>query len=352
MGFVVVTNFVFAFSKMKHSHLLSFLAALFLAGTLPQTADAGSPVFGVGQSGLDDSKTAGAEAARKAKAALGDAPVKLVIVFAARPQVNAGLIEGVASVFEKSLVYGCEGYSSLTQEGNFTDRGHDIKSGVSVMAIGGDISLTPVSSVVAKAATKEDRPKVLRENGKAIGGALKDAFAAAASGKLILTFGNQHVGDNQPYVEGVLEVLGKDIKMVGAAAGGDGAREIVRGEIVKGANVGVLMTGNFKVRTSGATGDQVKTADETLKQVMTTGGEKPSVIFVFDCGGRRAGMVKAGTLGQELQAIKMNAGSIPFFGFYGGGEIGHKTQDGPCVGVGNHIAAAAVIPQAAPAETK
>ena len=330
---------------MNHSSFVSFFAAVLLAATFTGNAGAAGPAFGVGQSGLEDPMAAGSEAAGKANAALGGVPAKFVLVFAARPQVKPALVNGVARVFEKTLVYGCEGYSSLTQDGNFTDRGHDIKSGVSVMAIGGEVSLTPVSSVVAKAAKKEDRAKVYRDNGKAIGAALKEAFAAAGPGKLILTFGNQHVGDNQPYVDGVLEALGKEVKMVGAAAGGDGASEIVRGEIVKGANVAVLISGSFKVTTAGATGDQVKTADETLKQVLKTGSEKPSVIFVFDCGGRRGGMVKAGTLGQELQAMKTNAGSIPLFGFYGGGEIGHKTADGPCVGVGNHIAVAAVFPQ-------
>ena len=313
--------------------------------TLTGTSKAAGPAFGVGQSGLDDPKAAGAEAAGKAKAALGGAAVKIVIVFAARPQLKPQLVEGVAAVFDKPLIYGCEGYSSLTQEGNFSDRGHDIKSGVSVMAIGGDVTLTPVSSIVAKPATKEDRAKVFRANGAAIGAALKEAFATPAPGKLILTFGNQHVGDNQPYVDGVLGVLGNQIKMVGAAAGGDGASEIVRGEIVKGANVAVLMSGSFKVNTAGATGDQVKSAEETFKQVLKDNAEKPSAIFVFDCGGRRGGMVKAGTLGQEFQAMKTHAGAVPLFGFYGGGEIGHKTQDGPCVGVGNHIAVAVVIPQ-------
>ena len=328
---------------MKTCYLLTFCAVVSLSVSVSNSLAAG-PAFGVGQSGLDDPKAAGAEAAAKAKAAIGTEKPKLVIVFAARPQVNAALIDGVTGVFEKSLVYGCEGYSSLTQEGNFTDRGHDIKSGVSVMAIGGEVNLTPVSAVVAKPANKEARAASYKENGQAIGAALKEAFATAASGKLILTFGNQHVGDNQPYVDGVIDALGKNVKMVGAAAGGDGAKEIVRGEIVHGANVAILMSGNFKVSTAGATGDQVKTADATFKQVLNPDGAKPTVIFVFDCGGRRGGMVKAGTLGQELQAMKSNAGGIPLFGFYGGGEIGHKTADGPCVGVGNHIAAAAVYP--------
>ena len=328
---------------MKPLSLLPLLAVSLLFSSV--SARAAGPVVGLGQSGHTDAKTAGAEAAGKARAALGSIAPKAVLVFAARSQLVAPLVEGVAGVFDKSLIYGCEGYSSLTPEGNFPQGGHNIAAGVSVLAIGGEVAFTPASAGVAKPADKADAPRVFRENGKAIGGILKTAYADASSGRLILTFGNQHVGDNQPFVDGVAEVLGKEIKMVGAAAGGDGAKEIVRGEIVQGTNVALLMTGNFKVNMAACTGDEVKTADEAFKTVLGNGGDRASLIFVFDCGGRRGKMVKEGTLGTEWQTMKTNAGSIPFFGFYGGGEIGHKTLDGPSQGVGFHIATAAVIPQ-------
>ena len=276
---------------------------------------------------------------------MGAASPKIVLVFAARPQLTPQLVEGVAEIFDKALIYGCEGYSSLTPAGNFADRGHAISSGVSVMALGGDVAFSTASAEVGKPADKADGTRVFHENGKALGAALKEAWGAAHAGKLIITFGNQHVGSNQAFVEGVAEVLGNDIKMVGAAAGGGGAKEIVRGEIVTGTNIAILMTGHFKVKTAAANGDEVQTADAAFKSVLAKGGEKAALIFVFDCGGRRGNMLKAGTLVQEWQTMKSNAGTIPFFGFYGGGEIGHKTPDGPCQGVGVHIATAAVIPQ-------
>lgn len=329
---------------MKPSRLLFLLTSLLLPALSP-IASAAGPVFGWGQSAAVDAKIAGSEAATKAKAALGATEPKVVLVFAARTQLTPQLIEGVAAVFDKSLIYGCEGYSPVTPEGNFAEAGHSIKAGVSILGMGGDVEFTPASAVVAKAAAKTDRPGVFRENGKAIGAALKQANSAAKGGKLILTFGNQHVGDNQFFVDGVMEELGKEIKMVGAAAGGDTACEIVRGEIVKGANVALLMTGHFKVNTAAGHGNEVQTADEAFKAVLGNGGNKAALIFVFDCGGRRGNMLKAGTLTQEWQAMKTNAGAIPFFGFYGGGEVGHQTLTGPCQGVGYHIATAAVIPE-------
>ena len=329
--------------KIPSPHAL--LAAAFFACLFSIPANAAAPLIGIGQSGAVDAKAAGKEAADEAKSALGAAEPKIVIVFAARPQLTSQLVDGVAEVFDKALVYGCEGYSSLTPAGNFAERGQAIAAGVSVMAIGGDVAFTAASAEVGKPADKADSARVFRENGKALGDALKEAWGAAHAGKLIITFGNQHVGDNQPFVEGMAEVFGSDIKMVGAAAGTGGAKEIVRGEIVAATNVAILMTGNFKVNTDAANGDEVQTADAAFKSVLANGGDKAAFIFVFDCGGRRGNMVKAGTLAQEWQTMKSNARTIPFFGFYGGGEIGHKSPDGPCKGVGVHIATAAVIPQ-------
>lgn len=319
----------------------AFLALILFA--VPSLCRASGPVFGVGQSSNGEAKAAGIEAASKAKAGLGGAEPKAVLVFAARPQLDPQLVEGVAGVFERNLIYGCEGYASLTPEGNFCEGGHSILKGVSVLAIGGDVTIVPAWAKVAKPAVKVDRAKVYRENGNALGEALKPAYAAASAGKLVLTFGNQHVGDNQPFVEGMAKVLGKEVKMVGAAAGGETAKEIVRGEIVKGGNVALLMTGNFTVRTAAAHGEEVATADQAFKAVVGIGGEK--LVFVFDCGGRRGNMIKAGTLRQEWEVMQSNAGKVPFFGFYGGGEIGHKTATGPSEGVGVHIVTAAIISQ-------
>ena len=325
--------------------LLPVVAAAFLLVPFSGNASAAGPLVGIGQSASEDAQVAGKDAATEAKTALGTAAPKIVLVFAARSQLTPQLVEGVAKIFDKALIYGCEGYSSLTPKGNFADRGHSISSGVSVMAIGGDVAFSAASAAVGKPADKADSARVFHENGKTLGAALKEAWSTAPAGRLIITFGNQHVGSNQPLVDGVAEMLGNEVKMVGAAAGGGGAKEIIRGEIVTETNIAILMTGNFKVNTAAANGEEVQTADAAFKSVLSNGGDKAALIFVFDCGGRRGNMIKAGTLVQEWQAMKTNAGTIPFFGFYGGGEIGHKTSDAPCQGVGAHIATAAVIPQ-------
>ena len=304
-----------------------------LAMTVATACAADSLTVGVGSSANDNARSAGEEAARSARAALGTGEAKLVLVFAARKQVGAELVAGVASQFDKALIYGCEGYAPVTAAGNFPAQGHTIKSGVAVLALGGEFTMTVATAAVAKTT---DRQQGFAECGRKIGEQLKPALGAPTAGRVILTFGNQHVGTNQPFVAGVTELVGSGIPVVGAAAGGDAAQEIIRGELVKGWNVAILLTGKFTVGTglAGGKGDLVGKADEAMAAAMTAAGNRPVLGLVFDCGGRRGDLVKQGKITAEYEAIKKRAGNVPFFGFYGGGEIGVPAAGAAAQGVG------------------
>ncbi len=298
-------------------------------------------VAGTGASSLADAKAAGVEAAKLAKAALGGESPKLVVVFAARKQLTPELVSGVAEVFEKTLISGCEGYAPLTAAGNFADQGHEIKSGVTVLALGGKAEVKLVADVVRK----EDGKEGFTLCGQRIGEQLKTAVAAANGSKLIFTFGNQHVGSNQPFVEGLLKALGSNVPVVGAAAGGGGAKEIVKGEVVTGANVAVLISGNFKLGLGlcGGNGDLVAKADESLTKSVKAQPGKPALVLVFDCGGRRGELFKQKKLADEFAKISSIAQEVPRFGFYGGGEIGTASASEPAKGVGFSVASAALF---------
>jgi hypothetical protein len=86
---------------------------------------------------------------------------------------------------------------------------------------------------------------------------------------------------------------------------------------------------------------------ETCKTVMSAAvGEqqdKVKMAFVFDCGGRRGGMVGQNTLKKEFDYMKASLGEAPFFGFYGGGEVGAKDNHSPSQGVGYSIATAVIL---------
>lgn len=294
---------------------------------------------GTGVSENQDAKGAGSEAAAQAKQAFGAGTPKIVIVFGARSQVRPELVEGVAQHFDKTLIYGCEGYSPVTQAGNFAGRGHSIPHGVAVMALGGEVTVTAVSEPVHPSAEKV---AAFVSCGEKLGAALKEALGAAKQKKIVLTFGNQHVGDNQPFMEGFYKGAGAIFPVVGAAAGGQGSKQIVKGDVVAGVNIAVLLAGEFKlgVGLAGGNDDLAGKATEAFTRATKEHGTKPAVAFVFDCGGRRGNMLKQNVLAAEYQNMKSVVPEAPLFGFYGGGEIGTEALDKPSKGVGFHIAVA------------
>jgi len=240
---------------------------------------------GNGLSDAKDAKEAGAGAARLARESLGKHAAKVVIVFAGRKQTSPEMVAGVATVFPKDIIYGCEGYGPVTQDGNLND------NGVAVIAIGGDVAITAAAS----AGVGQGRERYLN-CGKALGETLKDAATKANKGKVLLTFGDQHVGDNKHFVEGLKSVLGEKFPIIGAAAGGAGNKEIVKGEIVKGTNVGILMAGDFELglaREGGKGGEGfIKASGDAFQRAVGKKKDDLVMSFVFDCGGRRGQMKK------------------------------------------------------------
>ena len=311
---------------------------------LPLKTSAG-PWFATGQSALADPRAAAVEAATKAKTALGESPAKLVVVFAGKSQYGAALVDGIASVFDKKLIYGGTASAPITQDGNFADQIPDATNSVAVLVIGGGCQVTAASAVVEKSTNQVGRLKVHYVSGLSVGDQLKSAYDQTNSGKFVLTFGNQHAGPNQAFAEGVTDVLGKNLKMVGGASGGDNSREIVVGELVTSVNIGILLTGNFKVVTTSSRDEPLKAADDLLKGVVTEGSPKPAVIFFFEDHLRRNALGKAGTLAQESKLITADAAGLPLFGMDDSGEIGHDTPTAVPVGAAMRTVVAAIIPQ-------
>jgi hypothetical protein len=310
----------------------------------PEDKPAPRPWFSTGQSALTDPRAAGAEAASKAKAALGSSPAKLIVVFTAKPLYGSAVVDGVASVFDKALIYGGEAPCPLTQDGNFADQGTDPKSGVAVLAIGGDCQVTVATAPVAKSTNRGERFKVHYDSGRSIGDQLKSVYAATNSGKLVLTFGSQHAGPNEGYAEGVIDALGAKVKMVGGATGGDNSRQIAAGNLIDSTNIAILITGNFKVATASSRDEPLKATGDVLKSV-TAGPIKPAVVFFFQDHLRRNALIKNGTISQESKLLADASAGVPLFGIDDSGEIGHDAPNAVPVGGAMRTLAAAIIPQ-------
>ena len=312
---------------------MACLIIVISGGVLGQAAAAEKSILtGNGYSELKDPRRAGAEAARKAKAALGDPKTRLVLVF---DSVGKGakekqeMLSGVASVFDPSIVYGCSAYAPITQDCN--------TGTVGVLAVGGDVKLVP-----AMAEVKDDDHEAC---GKKIGQSLKTAGVPESTGRLVLLFGACHVPKNDALVRGLNSVLGEKFPVAGGAA----LRDFLyyQGKVVSDRNLGLLLTGNFKCSFSARNAPAkerdrvIAVAGEAAEQALGGKKDRARLVLAFDCGGRRGQM--GGEVDKELQAMRKAVGNTPLFGFYGSGEIGPKDNDSPPRGVGYHIVICAIL---------
>lgn len=284
-------------------------------------------VFATGSSQLSDSQAAGAEAAEIAHERLGGTPAKLVLVFD-RTTDKEGMLRGVAGVFDRESIYGCSSYAPITQDSN--------EGTVGVLAVGGMINIAITSTGVDDG---------YRAGGEAIGHVLKGIATGTDRGRVLLLFGKCHVPANDELTEGVKAVLGDTFPIVGGAAS-EGEWVYIEGRVIRDANVGVLLSGDFDCgfSTLGARerGSILQTAEQAIRDATGRGPEQPGVVFAFNCGGRRGVLGQSGGVAQELTAMRRSLGGRPLFGFYGSGEIGPPQTGAEAAGVGFHIAACAL----------
>ncbi len=280
---------------------------------------------GNGLSMAKDAKAAGAEAAQQAKEALV-LPAKIALVFdSGAIKDKAAILEGVCSVFDAAIVFGCPGYAPLTQQSN--------QGTVAVLALGGDIEVnTAIAGMGAGHAAC----------GKRIAKKLQPAAAAAPAGKLLILFGACHVPENDKLVKGACALRGDTIPIIGGASLGGNVYN--KGKVIKNSNIGILLTGDFAcgmaMKKDNSPEGLITSAKATTEEAFA--GGTPALAFVFNCGGRREKLGK--NLPKELEAIKSVAGDTPLFGFYGSGEIGHLNNAEPAFGDGYHISVCALTP--------
>ena len=320
--------------RMKVRDSAAVCAALVLAlGAGLRDARAGTGlVCGTGMSLSTDARAAGVEAATKAKQAMGAVTPKVVLVHhsGALFKGYAHMLDGVTSVFDKSIVYGCGAYAALTHESN--------NAHVSVLALGGDIG---VNVAVAKTAGKADDVAC----GRRLGESLKQAAQADAVGRVLVLFGDCHIPRNDQVVKGLRGVLGDAFPIIGAAAYQSAI--YVKGQRVTGSNLALLVTGpfvcGFSLKKDMSREGLVTSARDCVRESVTRRKGNPALVLVFDCGGRRGAMLKHKNFPDELAAMKAAAGNTPIFGFYGSGEMGPAKTGAPAKGVGYHIAACTIF---------
>ncbi len=294
-------------------------------------------VAGTGHSDSKDPAAAGAEAAGKAKAALGNQKAKVVLVFdsdeiGSKPADKQKVLDAVAAVFDASIIYGCSAYNSITEASNYAT--------VGVVALGGKVR---ADACLAKLEGKDHAGC-----GKAIGEGIKPAVEkAGGKGKVLILIGDCHVPANDKLVKGVCGVLGEKFPVAGGAA--KGGLTYCKGKVVRKSNLGLLLSGDFQCGFSakqapGGTPkpmEVVNATAEAFKQAVGDNRNRVLVALAFDCGGRRGQMGKERP--KELAGMKKVVGKAPIIGFYGSGETGPASTGAAPRGVGYHIIAVALL---------
>jgi hypothetical protein len=310
--------------------VLAIVLPVAAAGTVKSPPDW---ISGMGMSMQADPAKAGEEAAKEAFGELNGKTAKLVIVFAAEPQVTPELVAGIAKVFPKELIYGCQVTSPLIKESNFADSPSlDIPIGLTVWALGGDMELA-----ISQAKTDPDGDDSYFDAGFAIGEELKPAIEASKkAGKVILTFGDQFNGSNKDFASGLNSGLDAIYPIIGGAAGNTTAKVIAAGVIETGLNVAILIADDFRLGLSSNGGTHSpETTEKTILEALAPGdGAEPFFTFVVSCRRRRMGMIENNQLPQELEVIKKHLPGLDFFGFYGPGEVGAVKNGDEAKGMG------------------
>jgi len=285
---------------------------------------------GTGVSAWTDPFRAGAEAALKARKALGGGEARVVIVFDrldGEAEAGRKLIEGIGWFFDTSLVCGCNGFGPITNESN--------AGTVGVLALG-----EAVEVVTACAEVAGDHEAC----GRKLGASLKSASKPNAPGSLALLLGDCHVPANDALVRGFTAGFASPVPVVGGSCPQNG-RIYDRGTVKQGVNLALLISGDFRVRAAlgqAANPDQIASSAGAIVE-RAIGGDRGNLALalVFDCVSRKQAAGEG--IASELEAMRraVPSGAL-VFGFYGSGEIGAEGPEQAPRGVGAHLAVAAL----------
>jgi len=297
----------------------------------------------VGCSHLVDPSAAGLEAAKAARDGLRGEPPRLVFVFAARPQMGDALVQGVASVFPPNVIFGGEFYAPLAGNEDFADQGVGIKAGIAVLAMAGSFR-TRITS--AEVPATGDRTFRYGTCGSALGHALRPGLDGPEPGKAVITFGQQHTGDNEPFAKALTNALAHpEVPVIGGGVpGGTNGTIIVEGQRRTGCNVAIAICGQFTCTTGHGEpgGEPLEQTRQALQQGTASGKIHPRLILAFHSRTVREQLLQRRQLTSEVALLTQMAGPGVLFGGYGSGQVVPPAWGEPSIGRG-HLLALAVF---------
>ena len=273
----------------------------------------------------EDPAAAGRKAAEMLKEAMGDAPLKAVLVSEVFEglEYKQKLLDGIGTVIDKNIILGGATYGSYTQEG-CTDF-----DAVALLGIGGDGIGVAAALVTGQGTAKLDRVKDLdrmRELLHRAGERVARDVPKTQRDQLLILIANAHAPSNRFLVEGAQKVVGPEFPITGGSVNVNAGQTYAyfRGKAYEDASVAVMLSGDFNVSMAGGKGmDEetvVATAREAAAEALERARGKPLAVLAFNCAGRRS---QLDDYDVELAATQEALGKeLPLFGLYCAGEIG------------------------------
>ncbi len=288
---------------------------------------------------------AGAAAARQLQSAIGDAPLRAVLVSECFEDLDykEELLRGICSVIPKQLVFGSATYGSFTQQGCA-----DFDS-VCLLGVAGEgvsVAAALVTDMGVSKLTFEENEPLIKQRLGAAGAKLAGKLRRTDQDRLLILLADAHSPKNQYLVQGVQKVLGNDFPITGGSANKNAGQTFVyfQGAAHPDSAVALMLSGDFRVALAGRKAmdnDQViATAKDGAKQALSDFAGKPVGVLAFNCAGRRGKLQRPE---DELAAIRQALGDdLPMFGCYCAGEVGpldasEKAADTLCGGSGWHV---------------
>lgn len=293
----------------------------------------------------EDPAAAGKEAATKLREAMGQTPLKAVIVsecFEDRDN-KAALLAALTSVLPKEIIFGAATYGSFTQKG-CTDFDSVCLMGLGGDGLGVDAHLARELGT-AKLTVDKDKDLIAERLHKA-GASLANSLQRTERDRLLLLLADAHSPKNQFLMEGLQQVVGNNFPITGGCANKNAGQTFVyyRGELHDDSAVAIMLSGDFRVTLAGRQANVndlvISTARDAAKEALKAASGEPIAVLAFNCAGRRSKLKK---YEDELQAIQDSLGKqVELFGCYCAGEMGpvddpQQRAKALCGGAGWHV---------------
>lgn len=290
----------------------------------------GKIVVQVASAENEDPAAAGRAAAQSLKKAMGETPLKAVVISECYEGRSAKekLLAGIAAVLPKEILLGSATYGSFTQAG-CTDA-----DAVCLLGIGGDglaVSAALVTGLGTARLTFQDSRALIESRLQEAGAKLAQKLRRSDQDQLLVLLADAHSPKNQSLVEGVQKVFGPKFPITGGCANKNAGQTFVyfAGQAYEDSAVALVLSGKFAIALAGRQAKDnetvIRTAEEVAAEAAAKSQGQKVIALGFNCAGRRS---KLKRIEDELTAIQKALGKdVPLFGCYCAGEMG--PVDGP-----------------------